>query len=48
MTTITNLLRAFASAARAAAAVEAHQSPKPADLRRLGIDHTTFGRINAA
>ncbi len=42
------VLAAFASAMRAAAAVEAHAAPNPRDLVRLGINPGVFGAINRA
>lgn len=42
------VLAAFVSAQRASAAVEAHRSPNPRDLERLGINARVFGAIGRA
>ncbi len=51
MTILRKLARAFdifLSAQRAAAAVEAHRPPAPADLRRLKIDARVYEGIHVA
>jgi hypothetical protein len=43
---IASVVGRFRSATRVAAAAEAHRSPRPSDLERLGISVAAFAAIN--